>query len=230
MAQICSTDVVMVVATLAGPILAVQAQKWVERIREASSRRHWVFTVLMATRQSRVSIDHVRALNSIDLTFYGARWFNGRRRRATDQAVLDAWHEYHSHLTLPDDRRPQNDAQFQAWYARGDELFANLLERLASATHYKFDRRELKSGSYIPEAHGTVEGEQHALRHLAVELLRGNITLPLDVRNIHVTPEAAAAQQVFQERLIANQIDIANRLTAILERLTGQRPGENPNA
>ncbi|MGZ7172458.1 DUF6680 family protein [Burkholderia gladioli] len=60
-------------ATLLGPVLAVQAQKWVERAREATNRKQSVFTTLMATRQSRVSIDHVRALNSIDLAFYGRR-------------------------------------------------------------------------------------------------------------------------------------------------------------
>ncbi|MBG1249207.1 hypothetical protein F4W02_18855 [Burkholderia pseudomallei] len=62
-----------VAATVAGPILAVQAQKWVERARASAQRRDWIFGTLMATRQDRVSMEHVRALNMIDLAFYGTR-------------------------------------------------------------------------------------------------------------------------------------------------------------
>ncbi|MHA6848823.1 DUF6680 family protein [Ralstonia syzygii] len=61
-------DWVMVGATIAGPILAVQAQKWVERAREATNRRSLIFTTLMATRQSRISMEHVRALNQCSQT------------------------------------------------------------------------------------------------------------------------------------------------------------------
>ena len=80
-------DWVIVGATIAGPVLAVQAQKWVERARAAAQRRDWIFTTLMGTRQARVSFDHVRALNMIDLAYYGTRipfigwvWRNGREK------------------------------------------------------------------------------------------------------------------------------------------------------
>ncbi|WP_244186706.1 DUF6680 family protein [Paraburkholderia steynii] len=63
----------MVISTILGPILTVQAQKFVERARASAQRRDWVFSTLMATRQARVSFDDVRALNMIDLTFYGRR-------------------------------------------------------------------------------------------------------------------------------------------------------------
>ena len=64
----------MIASTLLGPILAVQAQKWVERARTSGDRRDWIFTTLMATRQTRLSTEHVRALNLIDLAYYGTRW------------------------------------------------------------------------------------------------------------------------------------------------------------
>ena len=44
-----------VLATVVGPILAVQAQKAVERAQERSRRKSWVFHQLMATRASRLS-------------------------------------------------------------------------------------------------------------------------------------------------------------------------------
>jgi hypothetical protein len=220
MVQLASTDYVMVGATIVGPILAVQAQKWVERAREASNRRQQVFTVLMATRQSRVSVDHVRALNSVDLAFYGRRLLGIPFRSRKAQAVLDAWHDYHAHLSVPLDQRPKTEAETREWNGRGDELFTNLLERLAVATSYKFDRQQLKSGSYSPEAHGTVESEQNLLRRLLLELLVGDRALPLDVRSIQVNADAANQQRDFQERLIGNQVDVSRRLADILDRLT----------
>lgn len=42
----------MIIATIAGPILAVQAQKWLERLRERRNRKFCVFQQLMATRAS----------------------------------------------------------------------------------------------------------------------------------------------------------------------------------
>ncbi|WP_156966071.1 DUF6680 family protein [Paraburkholderia bannensis] len=219
MIQLASTDYVMVGATLLGPVLAVQAQKWVERAREATNRRQTVFTVLMATRQTRVSVDHVRALNSIDLAFYGRRILGVPLRSAKLQAVLDAWHNYHAHLSVPLEQRPKTDNEQKVWNGKGDELFTSLLERMAIATNYKFERQQLKSGSYSPEAHGTVELEQNMLRRLSLELLAGDRSLPLDVRAIHFPADAAAQQRDLQERLISNQAELSTRLTEILDRL-----------
>jgi hypothetical protein len=217
-------------ATLFGPVLAVQAQKWVKRAREATNRRQLVFTTLMATRQSRVSIDHVRALNSIDLAFYGRRVLGIPFRSRKAQAVLDAWHDYHAHLSVPLEQRPKTEPETRKWNGRGDELFTNLLERLAAATKYKFDRQQLKSGSYSPEAHGTAEIEQNLLRRLMLELSAGDRTFPLDVRAIQVSPDAAARQHDFQERVVTAQTEIATKLGDVLDRLTPPRATDNARA
>ena len=101
----------IIASTLLGPILAVQAQKWVERAREAVQRRNWIFITLMATRQARVSFEHVRALNSIDLAFYGRRMLGRAWRTPSSQAVLGAWHDYHGHLSVPAEQRPKTEAE-----------------------------------------------------------------------------------------------------------------------
>ncbi|WP_422109676.1 DUF6680 family protein [Bradyrhizobium elkanii] len=54
---------------MAGPVVAVQTQKWIERASERGKRRQWIFTSLMANRATRLNDDYVRALNSIDLEF-----------------------------------------------------------------------------------------------------------------------------------------------------------------
>lgn len=221
-------DWILVGATVAGPVLAVQAQKWVERAREATNRRVIVFTTLMATRQSRISMEHVRALNSIDLAFYGRRVLGVTMRGSKSQAVLDAWHDYHAHLCVSYERRPKNDAELRDWTGRGDELFTNLLERLATATNFKFDRQQLKAGSYSPEAHGTVELEQQAVRKLALDVMSGQRPLAMDVKSWPIDPTAAEQQRNGQEELLQNQRELLGSLRLILERLTDRAVGEVP--
>ncbi|WP_408361166.1 DUF6680 family protein [Paraburkholderia sediminicola] len=213
-------DWVIVGATIAGPILAVQAQKLVERTRASAQRRDWIFSTLMATRQARVSVDHVRALNMIDLAFYGRRVLGKVWRSKRLQAVLDAWHDYHAHLTLPQQNRPANEGEQRDWNGRYDELFTNLLDRLAAAMNYKFERAALKGGSYSPEAHGTVELQQQAMRHLAIEVLAGNKPLSMEVKAWPVDAAAAEQQRNTQTELVQNQREIMADFKQILERLT----------
>ena len=68
-----ATDVAIVFATIVGPVLAVQAQKWLERSRAIRDRRMRIFRVLMSTRAARLSANHVEALNAISIEFYGSK-------------------------------------------------------------------------------------------------------------------------------------------------------------
>ncbi|WP_235993862.1 DUF6680 family protein [Paraburkholderia solitsugae] len=227
-------DWVTVGATIAGPILAVQAQKWVERARAAAQRKDWVFSTLMATRQARVSPDHVRALNMIDLAYYGTRipligWVWRTKR---EKQVLTAWHDYHAHLNLPPERRPKNEAEQNNWNGRSDELLTNLLDCIATANNFRFERNQLKGGSYSPEAHNTVELQGQAIRHLAIEVLAGNKPLPMEVKAWPV--DAAAAEQQrntqaelvqTQTELVQNQREMMGDFKQILERLTDRAVG-----
>lgn len=177
--------------TMIGPVLAVQAQKWLERSREKEGRRIWIFSTLMATRNARLSPDHVRALNSIDLTFSTPRLLGVVRRAADDQVVLDAWNEYRRHLNNPPAGNPPLEANMTRWGSQGDELFVNLLERLAKATRYVFDRDQIRSGNYWPQAHGLIELENQVSRKLLLEVLSGQRSLAMDIRSI---PPSAARQ------------------------------------
>lgn len=76
----------LITATIAGPILAVQAQKWVERATESRRRRRWIFETIMSNRATRLADENIRALNSIDLA-YRPRLIAS----AKDRAVVAAW-------------------------------------------------------------------------------------------------------------------------------------------
>lgn len=209
----------LIAGAVAGPVIAVQVQKLVERLREGADRRERVFLNLMATRQARLSPDHVRALNNIDLAFYGTRvlWlFLWRSQKY--QAVLDCWGHYRAHLSPPaHERSTQQDAQVR-FHTRADELFVNLLESLAAATGYKFNRASLQSGSYSPEAHDFLEQQQAALRAGVISVLAGERAIPMEVRAFPTDP-------AFLERSVAAQEALAAALANFAAGLAAQRQG-----
>ena len=63
------TDYLIIAATILGPILAVQIQKYLEGWRESSNRKVTIFKALMVTRAARLTSEQVQALNLIDVEF-----------------------------------------------------------------------------------------------------------------------------------------------------------------
>lgn len=188
----------VIVATLLGPILAVQAQKAVERARERSNRKAWVFHTLMATRAASVSTEHVRALNMIDIVFYGKRILGMHRRSKTEDSVLDAWHEYLDHLNT---QYEQEDLSL--WATRGNEIFINLLFALAMDVGFRFERVQLGKGAYSPVAHAETEYEQEQLRKNAGKVLSGEMPLRMEVTGFPLNEDALKAQLELQAKLSA---------------------------
>jgi len=191
LSKIEGKDWAVVFATLIGPVLAVQAQKWIELLRDKRRRKAFLFEQLMATRASRVSAEHVRALNMIDMVFYGSRIFGILRRSATEKSVLENWDIYLEHLGNQDLQKRSIDA----WVATGSELFTKLLESIASDLKYTFDRKQLTRGAYSPQAHEEIEFELTALRKSALSVFKGDASLKLDVVGFPVDPDALEANK-----------------------------------
>ena len=178
-------DWAVIGATVLGPILAVQAQKAVESFRQRRHRKTTLFEQLMATRASRLSPEHVRALNMIDLVFYGERTLGFLRRSPKEQRILDAWKEYLDHLN-----NKAVEDQLSLWGAQGDELFTNILFAISEDLSYTFDRVQLKRGAYSPIAHGEIEAEQTELRKAALSLVTGQHALKMNVVGLPIDQEA----------------------------------------
>jgi hypothetical protein len=179
-------DIAIVFATLIGPVLAVQAQKWVERFRENRHRKRWIFETLMATRGARVSPEHVRALNMIELAFYGHTLFGGQRPSKKEKAVLNAWRAYLQHLNSP---IPPNEGGAGVWNGTSSERFNTLLSAIAPDVGYQLAVEQIW-GAYTPVAFGTLQMEQDQLRKLAIELLNGKRPL-----GVSAFPPPQPAQQ-----------------------------------
>lgn len=177
-----------IIAALLGPILAVQAQKLVEARRAKRGERDWVFRTLMATRAARLSPDHVRALNMIDLAFYGSKFLGFHYQRPAAKAVSEAWKDYFDCLNT--DMSGFTQDQHLRLNESRDEKFIDLLSSMAIAQNYEFDKVHLKRSMYNPQLHADIDADQRIIREGLASVLSGQSTIKMDVVSL---PEAAKA-------------------------------------
>lgn len=203
MIEVTLTDGLMIAAVFIAPIVAVQVQKWLERFREEREQRMKIFKILMSTRATILSQDHVMALNMIDLEFHGTKY----------KAVREAWREYFDHLneklSNPDDKTAQNN-----WEESGRALLAKLLKAMGGALGYDFDIVHLKRSVYSPVAHNIKEMEDAAIRRQMLRVLSGENPLRLDVTSLPYDADASRRQEHLQEllaRILSGEVELPVR-------------------
>jgi hypothetical protein len=181
---------IMASATILGPILAVQAQKWVEKARERRQGRMHVFYWLMATRATRLASEHVQALNRIELEFGGNKF----------KAVRDAWHLYADKLGESVGDQP-SEARLETWSSERDTLFTDLMFTMSRALGYDFDRVQIMRGAYYPRGHGENEARQRNILAGLERVLSGGQPIPMKITEAPSSPEAAALQAQLTEKM-----------------------------
>lgn len=169
-------DWITIIAIIVGPILAVQAQKFVESIREKRNRRLTLFKTLMSTRAERLSRDHVQALNMIDIEFYGRRLFGTRYQTSKEKKVTNAWKNYNDHLN-----QKKSYDTVESWIRGGDTLFTRILYEMSIALGYDYDEVQLKRDSYRPEAHVNIENAQLDVLTGLASVLKQERSIPMAV-------------------------------------------------
>lgn len=169
-------DWVTVIAVIFSPLLAVQAQKMIESLREKRNRRIKIFKTLMSTRGERLSRDHVQALNMIDIEFYGRRFFGTRFQRRSEKAVTNAWKNYNDNLNST-----SNYESPELWLKEGDTLFIKLLYEMSNALGYDYDEVQLKRDCYRPELHATIENAQLNVLSGLASVLKNERSIPVTV-------------------------------------------------
>lgn len=181
-------DIIMTAAVILGPILAVQAQKFIERTQEKKNRRMSLFKTLMSTRAERLNRDHVQALNMIDIEFYGRLlpFLKTRYQTRKEQAVTHAWKSYNSHLNQKDEYE-----SLDQWIKKGDELFTNMLYAITQSLNYDYDKVQLQRDCYRPIAHGNIENTQLAILDGLDQLVNKGRPLPMYVVNFPPQEQAA---------------------------------------
>jgi hypothetical protein len=176
-----------VIATLLGPVLAVQAQKWIERGRDRQQRRPWIFRTLMATRAMNLSPPHVEAINAVPIEFYG--------RKKSFKAVVESWKTYIDYLY-------QDKVNPDVWVARRLELFNAMVLLMAKTLGYDFTAVEISRELYSPKAHAQIETEQKLIREGLAAIFRGDRAFPMEVKAFPSDPEFLAKQVELQTHLL----------------------------
>jgi len=161
------TDILIVFATICGPLAAVQIQKILEQKRESDARKIVIFRSLMSARATPVSTEFVQAFNAIPIEFYG----KGQKFKS----ILDKHKEYLSHLEI------QYEAT--AWDLKRRELLVSLLQEMAKFLDYEFNNVELFRGSYFPTHFAKLNNEEEEIRAGLAALLSGRCNLPVEVRS-----------------------------------------------
>jgi len=190
------TDSLLIFATLCGPVVATQTQKWIERASARRLAQRQVFYDLMATRAipARVSPKHVEALNRIDLEFSNSS--KGKQRD-----VLNRWRIYADHLNI--DLDGATEAAITQWNIKADDLFLDLLEALSTTLGYKFDRVQLNRGIYYPKAHGLADQRRDIFEHEMLRLLTGQSSLNMRVTEFPSSDEASDMSRRLHEKIIS---------------------------
>ena len=187
------SDTLIILATLLSPIIAIQAQKWIEHATERRNGQKQIFYDLMATRATRVAPKHVEALNKIDLEF-------NSRAGAREREVLNRWRIYADHLNTGVD--PVTEATVAQWTSNGDTLFLDLLQALSAALRYPFDRVQLRRGIYYPRAHNEAEVRRETFEREIIRLLTGQSSLNMKVIAFPYSEEDAALTRRLHEELL----------------------------
>jgi len=190
--EITISDILVVLAVLAAPFAAVFTQRKIDLIREKRNRKLWIFRTLMATRGNKISLEHVQALNSIELFFDNPK---------TDKAIVEKWNEYLDHLVRQDIRPDDKDysTKLSAWAEKADDLLADLLHIMSKALKYKFDKVKIKRGIYIPRGHGEEQSDQFAIRKGFAEIFRNQSGFPVKI--INMDAESEYANKISRNRL-----------------------------
>lgn len=185
-------DWLIIVAVLAGPILAVQVQKLIESWRESKLRKNNIFKTLMATRGRTLSPIHVEALNMIDLEFSSGK--------PKDKMVVDAWKIYRDHLNSLKVDRGDRDYSFklERWTDKANDLLADLLAAMAKVVGYDFDKVHLKKGSYTPQGYVDIEFEQDFIRKSMVKLFLNDAKIPIQIITPSDTTEISSEERLRQ--------------------------------
>lgn len=200
----------MTAAVILGPILAVQAQKFLEQFREKKRRRLEIFRTLMSTRAEILHRNHVQALNMIDIEFYG--WMipiiKTRYQSPQEQAVTHAWKIYNSHLNKFGEYKDESH-----WITKRQELLTELLYTMALALNYDFDKVQLLRDCYRPEAYNNLESLQAGILLSLAEVLKGDRSIPMRIVEWPSASETTAETKSSEPHQKAEEVDIQDNST-----------------
>ncbi len=163
-------SILIILAILLAPLAAIQVSTILEERRDARRRRLDIFKVLMANRASPDSPENVKALNMIDVEFYG--------KDEGSKEVIFEWKAFLEHLTdesLDDDE----------WERKKADLFNQLLYTMANSLGYEFNKVYFQRAAYYPGGDDKDEEKIVAQRKRLAYLFSRDDVSPITVEENH---------------------------------------------
>lgn len=158
---------VTVFAIFYSPIVALRVQKKIEAFNEKKQKKENIFKILMATRADVLSLEHVKALNMIDIEFY------------EEKTIRNAWNVYRDHLnSYP---KTQNEQEQKNWGDKARDYLATLLSSISEYQGYNFDKVILKKGAYLPETHYWQPRQEEFIRAFLIKVLNGETAIKIEL-------------------------------------------------
>ena len=169
--HISITDWLMIISVLFSPWIALFIQGWLMKQKEARSSKLTIFKTLMATRHSPLSLEHIQALNMIDIEFYGNKKYKDVRR---------AWRNY---LDIRSNSQ-KTEIQQELFNNECEKTLTTLLVNMGEVLGYEFDEAHIRQSIYKPQGHVTEEQYQMLMRANLVKLFAGELALPMQVTSL----------------------------------------------
>jgi hypothetical protein len=165
------SDVLIIVAVLAGPIFAVQVQKWLEFKRERKSRKMQVFRTSMSTRGIIPSSSLMEAFNMIDIEFY-----DEEKVKESWKLLLDCLNSFPQDINAADFK-----TKLDSCNEKTKDLTTDLIYEMAQSLGFHYDKVHLKRAVYIPKVQVETLYDSEFLRKSLVEVFLGKKPLPIKI-------------------------------------------------
>jgi len=187
-------DIAIIFATFAGPVFAVQLQKWIERRGAKRGKQEQIFFNLMATRAVPTSPGHVEALNAIPIVFYE----RGVRRESSEGLALETinahWRRLLHHFNSGQNEHTEEQGRQWERDRRGYEVA--LLKDMGDYLGYSFQELDIEHHHYFPVDQGLLLDDQQIIRRGMATILSGKAGFPIYVTGVAPLPQANQANPV----------------------------------
>jgi len=117
----------------------------------------------MSTRKQLISVEHVGALNLVEVEFYGCK------------DIEKSWKNYLSHLNTDPEI---NQAK---WIRDRDNLLALMLSEMSKILGYKYDTLEIYQGGYSPGGWAHRDAVSFGALEYIRQLSAGQKTVPISI-------------------------------------------------
>lgn len=158
------TALVTAIAAILGPLIAVWITRRSDERKEFYARRMEIFRTLMRTRKLAVHIDHVSALNLVEIEF------------SDQKSVISAWKDYLRNLgeAFPSTASELQQSEF---LKRRESLLTKLISEIAKVIKVKIEQMDIFEGNYVPQGWHDDDWEQRLMRRALTDVMMGRRAL-----------------------------------------------------